>query len=86
MVTILLQFLVDNETHTQGSLAILMTMRMRRCNAAPIAQQSTTRASRGANGRCHWGITCTVFPRHIRHGHRRRRHNKHNKKELLASN
>ena len=28
MVTILLYFLVDNEKNTQGSLAILMTMRM----------------------------------------------------------
>ena len=38
MVNLLLYFLVDNEKNTLGLLAILMTMRMRQCNAAHIAQ------------------------------------------------
>ena len=80
MVTVLFLSLVDNKKNTRGLLAILMTMWMRRCNAACIAQKSTTRASYGATGRCHRVITRTILPRHVRHGHRRRRHNKHNKK------
>ena len=87
MVIIILLYIVVDEKNTQGFLAILMTMRVRRCrcNAARIAQWSTTRASRGATEHRHRAITCTVLPRHFRHGHRRRGHNKHNIKKLLAS-
>ena len=38
MVTVLLLCLVDNEKNTLGSLAILKTMRMRRCDSARIAR------------------------------------------------
>ena len=38
MVIILLLSLVDDEKNTQGLLAILMTMRMRWCNAERISQ------------------------------------------------
>ena len=38
MVFVVLLSLVDNEKNTQGSLAILMTMRMRLCNAENITR------------------------------------------------
>ena len=83
MVTVLLVSLVDKK-NTQGLLAILMTMQMRRCNAAHTAQWITTRASRGAAGRRHREITRTVMPWRVRHGHQWQRHNKHKEKKLLA--
>ena len=60
-----------------------MTMQMCRCNLVHIAQQSTT-SSRRATERLHQEIIRTVLPRHIHYGHRRRQHNKHNNKKLLA--
>ena len=38
MIILLLYFLVDNEQNTLGLPAILMTMQMRRCDLARIAQ------------------------------------------------
>ena len=63
MVTLLLLSLVNNEKNTLGSPAILMTLRMRRCNLERIARYSTTRASRGATERLHRAIIRTVLPR-----------------------
>ncbi len=82
MMTILLMCLVNNEKNTLGSPAILKTMRMRRYDLERIAGKSTTRASGGATECLHWAIIRTVLPRHVRHGHRRQQHNKHNKKNF----
>ena len=70
MVIVLLLSLVDDEkNNTQGLLAISMTIWMRWCNVAHIARWIMTRASRGATGRHHWGITRTISPQRVRHGH-----------------
>ena len=56
-----------------------MTIWMPPCDAAHI-QWITTRASRGATGRCQKEITRTVLPRRVRHGHRCQQHSKHTHK------
>jgi hypothetical protein len=51
--------------NTQSLLAVLMGMPMHRCNAKHTAQLSTTRASLGATGYCHWASTRTVLPQQL---------------------
>ena len=81
MVTILrmLMCLVDNEnkyTRFAGDFEDHADARVRFGAHRPM---STTRASGGATERLQRAIIRTVLPWHIRHGHQRRRHNKHNK-------
>ena len=56
----------DNEsTATKNaveSLAISIAKRMRRYDAGRIARWSTSRASLGATGCCHWLSACAVSP------------------------
>jgi hypothetical protein len=71
------------KNNTRGLLAILMAMRMHQCDATRIARWSTTKASLGAAGRCHWEVNAPYRPGG-RHGHRWRWHTKHKQKVTFS--
>jgi hypothetical protein len=54
---------IDGEKYTRQALAILMAMRIRRCDAGRIAQWSASVASCKATRCRHWAIARAVLPR-----------------------